>query len=203
MSSSPGWTAIVLAGGRSTRMGADKLAIDVDGASSLAHVLTDLGEVPVIVVGPQPELPTGVPTPIIVREDPPFSGPVAAIGAALFSVRTDVVAVIAGDMPFAVPVAARAVASLPPTADACVPVDGEGRQQYLCAAYRTGALVDATMAMGSLAGASMRQLLSGLTVVELPVPGDRLVDLDAPHDVERAHRIAETTTEGIADTGTP
>lgn len=199
MTAAPSWTAIVLAGGRSARMGVDKLAIDIAGMSSLARVLRDLGDaVPVIVVGPVIAVPDGVPVPVMVREDPPFAGPAAAIGAALPLVHTPIVGVIAGDMPFAVPVATAAVDHLPAGVDACVPVDSSDRRQYLCSAYRTDALRAAVAGFGALADLSVRRLIDGLSITEFPAPEDGMVDVDVPTDVERARRLAE----GIADTGT-
>ena len=198
MSQSRSWTAIVLAGGRSARMGADKLAIDIAGGSSLARVLHDLGDsVPVIVVGPSIDVSDATTPPVVVREDPPFTGPAAAIGAALPHVHTPVVVVLAGDMPFAAPVAKVAVAHLSTLADACIPVDSAGRRQYLCAAYRTDALRAAAADAGSLADLSVRRLVEGLSIVEIPTSDDAVVDLDEPADVERARWLAD----GIADTG--
>lgn len=197
MSEHRSWTAIVLAGGRSSRMGRDKLTVDIGGSSSVVRVLADLGTGPVIVVGSPPE---GWAVPgdcLVIREDPPFSGPAAAIGAALPHVRTPVVAVLAGDMPFAVPVATAAVGHLTPVVDACIPVDSAGRRQHLCAAYRTDALRAAAACFASLVDLSVRTLLDGLSIAEFPAPDDGLVDLDVLTDVERARRLAG----GIADTG--
>ena len=197
MSQSRSWTAIVLAGGRSARMGMDKLTVDIGGSSSLARVLRDLGAGPVIVVGTPPEGWAVLDDGLVIREDPPLSGPAAAIGAALPLVQTPISAVLAGDMPFAVPVARTAVARLPEGTDACVPVDSSGRRQYLCAAYRTDALRIATTGFPSLADLSVRRLLESLSIQEFPTPDERVVDLDEPADVEHARRLAE----GIADTG--
>ncbi|WP_167132156.1 molybdenum cofactor guanylyltransferase [Paramicrobacterium chengjingii] len=86
--------AIVLAGGRASRLdGADKASIQIDGRMLLDHALAAVvGCAPVIVVGP-PHLATapGRTAMTLVREDPPFTGPVAAIDAALKALEVDTV----------------------------------------------------------------------------------------------------------------
>ncbi|GAB2517932.1 molybdenum cofactor guanylyltransferase [Paramicrobacterium agarici] len=80
--------AIILAGGRASRLGGtDKASVDVGGRMLLEHVLAAVaGCAPIIVVGP-PHLAQTALRPhrdvTLVREDPPFTGPVAAIAAAL------------------------------------------------------------------------------------------------------------------------
>ncbi|MBT2533127.1 NTP transferase domain-containing protein [Arthrobacter sp. ISL-48] len=77
--------AVILAGGRSSRLGGTpKQRLVYDGASLLQRsVDAARGAVAVVVVGPESEiLPTGV---LNCREDPPFAGPAAAIGAGLES----------------------------------------------------------------------------------------------------------------------
>jgi molybdopterin-guanine dinucleotide biosynthesis protein A len=74
--------AIVLAGGRASRLGGRlKPTIEVGGVRMLDRVIAALaGHAPVVVAGPE-EL--AVPPDVVrVREDPPGGGPVAAIGAA-------------------------------------------------------------------------------------------------------------------------
>lgn len=68
---------LLLTGGRSRRMGRDKATLLVDGemlAARVARVLTTVCD-PVVEVG---DGVTGLPS---VREDPPFSGPLAALVA--------------------------------------------------------------------------------------------------------------------------
>jgi molybdopterin-guanine dinucleotide biosynthesis protein A len=75
--------AVILAGGRSSRLGGTpKQRLVYDGASLLQRSLDAAGgSAVVVVVGPEAGvLPTGV---LSCREDPPFAGPAAAIGAGL------------------------------------------------------------------------------------------------------------------------
>lgn len=91
--------AIVLAGGRGSRLGGtDKAAIDIDGQMLIDHVLAAVAEcVPIVAVGPPNLARSGV---TVVREDPPFSGPVAGIAAALDALIAAGVPRSGGESPF-------------------------------------------------------------------------------------------------------
>jgi len=94
----------VLAGGRSTRFGRDKLAEPYRGAPLLHHAVLRLSEVcdEVVVVvaaaGGEPSLPPGVAA-RVVRDPVPGQGPLVGLSAALEAARTHVALVAAGDMP--------------------------------------------------------------------------------------------------------
>ncbi|MES2867290.1 MAG: NTP transferase domain-containing protein, partial [Actinomycetota bacterium] len=76
----PATPTIVLGGGRSARLGGvDKSAVEVDGIALIDHVYAAIrGCRPVIAVGPDGIGRHGV---RVVREDPPFGGPAAAVAA--------------------------------------------------------------------------------------------------------------------------
>ncbi|MFN8031143.1 MAG: NTP transferase domain-containing protein [Dermatophilaceae bacterium] len=84
------WAAIVLAGGRAARMaGTDKIRADVGGQSVLGRVLAACAGARIVVVGP-PELADVVDgTGLLVREHPPFDGPVAGCRAGLAALDAD------------------------------------------------------------------------------------------------------------------
>lgn len=167
------WTAIVLTGGGSTRLGQDKATTVVAGQRMIDLILGQLPAVPVVVVGPDP----GIPGITVTREDPPGGGPVAALAAGLGCVTTPWAALIAADMPFAVPMLLR----LPRTGDAVVPVS-QGHPQPLCAWYRVGALGDLRPAM------SMRAVLAALDATYVEVPAAQVVDIDTPADLAQVRR---------------
>src|SRR4051812_30251957 len=98
----PPYAAVVLAGGRAARLGGQaKPQLEVGGRSMLAAVLTAVAAAdPPGGVGPPQPVPDGV---LVLREEPPGGGPVAAMRAGLARVGTDVVAVLAGDLPFLTP----------------------------------------------------------------------------------------------------
>jgi molybdopterin-guanine dinucleotide biosynthesis protein A len=177
------WTAIVLTGGRSRRLGTDKATAVVAGQRMIDRVLEQLHTVQVVVVGPDP----GVAGVTVTREDPPGGGPVAGIAAGLAHVHTEWVAVLAADMPFAVPM----LLGLPQTADAVVPV-ADGHAHPLSAWYRVAALPPLT------AGMSMRAVLASLSVHYVDVPAGAVVDIDTPADLAAVERTL--TIMGRMDT---
>ncbi|MGH2589524.1 MAG: molybdenum cofactor guanylyltransferase, partial [Actinomycetota bacterium] len=100
----PEATGVVLAGGRSTRFGRDKLAEPYLGMPLLHHAVLRLAEVcgdVVVVVAPDavdPALPVGVPV-RVARDATEGEGPLAGVYAGLLAVTTDVALVAGGDMP--------------------------------------------------------------------------------------------------------
>ena len=113
--------AIILAGGRSSRFGADKLAARLDGIPVLEHALRAVAQVadPVVVVvspdAPSPSVPSDlrvevVPARDLVAHQGPLAGLVGGL-AALASwadsegegAAPDVVLLVAGDMPTLIP----------------------------------------------------------------------------------------------------
>lgn len=104
----PPVAGIVLAGGRASRFGRDKLVEPVDGRPLLHHALIALAPAVdelVLVIRPHgapPRLPAeGVlPVPVrLVRDPEPFGGPLIALAAALETVTQPVALFAAGDMP--------------------------------------------------------------------------------------------------------
>ncbi|MGH2590318.1 MAG: molybdenum cofactor guanylyltransferase, partial [Actinomycetota bacterium] len=100
----PEATGVVLAGGRSTRFGRDKLAEPYLGKPLLHHAVLRLAEVcgdVVVVVAPDavdPTLPVGVPV-RVARDATEGEGPLAGVYAGLLAVTTNVALVAGGDMP--------------------------------------------------------------------------------------------------------
>lgn len=97
-------TGIVLAGGRSTRFGRDKLREPFRGAPLLHHAVLGLSPVcadVLVALRPgddRPPLPRGVR--LLVQHDPvEGEGPLVGLSAALPNVSTRLVVVIGGDMP--------------------------------------------------------------------------------------------------------
>ncbi len=189
----PAWTAVVLAGGRGSRLGGvDKPQLRLEGRSLLGRVLDAIPPtVPVLVVGPVQDVPRPVG---FCREQPPFGGPVAAVAAAVGSVRTPLLGLVGGDMPWAGALltdladqaAERGVGTIPDAGEALVPVDSAGRRQALCSVLATSAVRAALTRLGDGNGVSMRTLLGELTVVEFAVPAPQaaaLRDIDEPGDL--------------------
>lgn len=177
MSTDTQWSfdAIVLAGGEGIRLGGtDKAAVPVGGRPMLAHVLDAVrGARRTVVVGP-PTLETfGMDR---VQEDPPLGGPVAGLAAGLAHLGAGdevPVLVLACDLPLAVAAVPdlREALAKGEAVDGAVVVDADGRRQPLLAVYRRRALVAAVErleASGGVSGASMRRLLDGMVLAEVP-----------------------------------
>ena len=182
----------MLAGGRGSRLGGvHKPGLRIGGRTMLDRVLAAVaGAAPVIVVGPEQPVPSGV---TLTREEPPGGGPVAALAAGL-SLLPDpgFVAVLAADLPFLTAATVDALRAAC-TGDGAVLVDADGRDQYLAGVWRVAALRRALADFGEPAGGSMRQLVGGLAVARVTVAGGSGVpepwfDCDDPSDLERAER---------------
>ena len=204
--------AVILAGGRSSRLGGrPKQRLTYDGATLLQRSLHAAGGAgAAVVVGPDPGgLPAGV---INCREEPPFSGPAAAVAAGLAALARSGAArpltlVLACDMPN-VGVAVRALrealqsrdlsqarnAPEPPRSshrddalgpDGVVAVSADGRRQPLVGFYSTHVLqrsVQDLESRGALTNGSMTALLASLDVQLVTVPAGSTDDVDTWDD---------------------
>ncbi|MFE4541354.1 molybdenum cofactor guanylyltransferase [Arthrobacter sp. NPDC056727] len=182
--------AIILAGGRSSRLGGSpKSALMFDGATLLERSLAAAaGARRTVVVGPEAAgLPAGV---LTCREDPPFAGPAAAIAAGLDALRgagpADMVMVLACDMPRAAD-AVRALRDALPGAgaDGVMAASADGRLQPLAGFYGTAVLeraVQDAAARNALVHGSVFALLASLDVQAVTVPAGSTDDVDTWDD---------------------
>lgn len=198
--------AIVLAGGRSSRLHAsapgptpDKPLLSRDGLTLVDAVLTDLdrfaevGAAECVVVGPE-----NIPLPAdagLVREDPPYSGPAAAIRAGLsFMDGTDVrdsgpdaarrawVFVVATDMPHPGPGLAelrRAVLAHGSEETAFIGVE-DGRWQPLMSVLRLDRALEAFTEPAE--SQSVMSRLKRLSPVDVELPTGSSKDIDTWDD---------------------
>lgn len=195
MSDSSDFDAVLLAGGRAARLGGiDKTALGAAGSTLLDRALdASAGARRTVVVG----LRDGARAPadvVLVREDPPFGGPVSGLAAALDALPAGAptTLVLACDLvrPAEAVAALRAGSaqvgsSSSAAADGWVAVDDDGRRQPLLALYRSAALRRAVASLGEVDGASLRRLIAPLDIVEVPVPSALCADVDTPDDAER------------------
>lgn len=204
-----GTDAVILAGGRATRLGGvSKPDLMVGGQRLLSTAIAAAraaGAARIVVVGPPGLEAHGC---LHVQEDPPFGGPVAALAAGLDALpggpggrvapegrvsRPDVLA-LACDMPDADAAVARLVAArrAHPDADGVALVDASGRTQWLAAVYSRAALDRALEAMTApdgdrtrLQGAAMRRLVASVDLVAVD-DGGSTHDIDTWGDLGRA-----------------
>lgn len=166
----------------------DKVGIVVSGRALLAHACAAAEHArTLVVVGPAGL--AGTPErAIVTREEPPFAGPAAALGAGLAALGADpaaLVLVLAAD----VPRAAEAVPSLLTAAESCrdgvVARSSDGYRQPLLAVYRHASLAAALAAHAPLTDLGVNRVLRDLELHELDLPDGVLADIDTPADLQR------------------
>lgn len=204
--------AIILAGGRGSRLGGhDKALLTLDGVTLLERALAALADsaalapgATVTVVGPErPEVIARLSrtfsgaafTITTTRETPAFAGPAAAVaaGAAALGTATGQVLLLAVDCLRPREVIQYLLAAAPPSSSVLIPTDATGRQQPLASLWPAPLLLHAISALEAgrgLANASMRHLLAGVDVTSPhnlgdPPPG-LFADADTWEDMERA-----------------
>jgi molybdopterin-guanine dinucleotide biosynthesis protein A len=190
-------TGIVLAGGRSSRFGSDKLAADLDGRPLLHHAVEAVAAVvhEVIVIaapGVEPPIPAALGSRVRVVHDPePFGGPLLGLVTALSAVTTPLALVAGGDMPRMVPtVLRRLVTAVRPDRHAVI-LEVPGRIQPLPMALDVAAARAAAGASLGRGRHSLRDLLRELGAASIPAPvwlsldpsAATIVDIDRPGDL--------------------
>ena len=181
--------AIVLAGGRGSRLGApSKPDLQIGGRRLLDIALAAVAAArQVVVVGPV-DVPDGV---VRTREDPPFGGPVAGTeaGFAALPGHASWTLLLACDLPGA-ELAVRQLLSTEPAPEhdgACL-LDAGGRRQWLLGCYRTEALAARLADRGDPPLTAMYHLLDPLNLLGVTASPGCVDDVDTPSDV--AHWVA-------------
>lgn len=189
-----GVSAIVLAGGRSSRFGRDKLAEPVDGRALLLHAIDAVrpfaSEVLVVVApGAQPAVPPGI---LIVPDAKPFEGPLAGLLAGLGAAHEAMVLVTGGDMPELVGgvLAALLVPFDQPGTEATV-LEQAGRARPLPMVLRREVALDAAASLVAHGERRLRALVDALATIVIAEnawrtldPGGRSVfDVDTQADL--------------------
>ncbi len=181
-----GESAIVLCGGRSTRMGRDKAALAFGGETLLARVVRLVSQAAddvVLVAREGQALPEGAgleswssgrPLPRIVRDPAEGLGPLAGLAVGLGAVRGERALVVACDLPLLRPALARRLFELARDVDALVPVV-DGFPVPTLAVYARAA---AESARALVAARELRPRAFFERVKTRFVPADELRDVD-------------------------
>jgi molybdopterin-guanine dinucleotide biosynthesis protein A len=187
--------AIVLAGGRSSRFGRDKLAEPMDGRPMLERAIEAVGKVATdVVVVAAPDVAHAIPSGVAVARDRrAYEGPLAGLATGLAALQREVelVIVVGGDMPTLVPAVLTRLLGLVDAADAVVLEDDEGPRPLPMAARRSivQPVADRLLAAGER---RLRALLAELDAVVAIHPatwrvddpaGETLRDVDVPEDL--------------------
>lgn len=192
------WKAVILAGGRATRLGGiDKCALRNEAGESLLQLALQACRpaAMTVVVGEARMGATDTAALRVVREAPEYGGPVAALAAGLAAVDdvpAEWTALVAADLTGirdALPVLLDRAADADGATDAAIAVDPDGRTQWLLALYRTAALRRRLTAMDAgrpLEGASLRALLAGIPATTVPLPAHLCADIDTIEDARAA-----------------
>lgn len=188
-------SAIILAGGRSSRFGQDKLVAMLDGRRLIDHAIRSVhpfaSEV-LVVVAPDATLQVvhGV---TVVRDDVAFGGPLVGLLAGLREARYPAVLALGGDMPTLQPDVARSLLDrLVGDGVNGVVLEEDGRARPLPLVLRREA---ASVAAGRLVGAGERRLRAlveelGASIIPetewrpLDPAGRSLRDIDEPADLD-------------------
>lgn len=177
-------TGVVLAGGRSTRMGVDKATLAYEGRRLVDRAIDRLAEVcePVIVVTGDRSIADLA----VAQVRDAGVGPLGGIVAGLGQVTTPLAAVVAVDMPFADPALLQRLAEAWDGEPAVVPVAG-GCLQPLHAIYAAAAVDD----LAALLDAGERSPARALELL-----GCRRIQIDDPTFAVNLNRVEDLPPAG-------
>jgi molybdopterin-guanine dinucleotide biosynthesis protein A len=198
---SHGVSAIVLAGGRSSRFGSDKLGAKVGGRPLLNHAIDRLAAVSdeiLVVLAPGDEriLPRSTATVRRVVDPELHGGPLIGLLAGLEVADQPIVVLAGGDMPALSPVVLgamiRALVASEPGTDAVI-LASRGDRPPLPAVMRTGAATDVARRLVGDGERRLRSLFERLPTRAIdeaewrPLDPDAatLRDVDRPADLDR------------------
>ncbi|MFI5959664.1 molybdenum cofactor guanylyltransferase [Cryptosporangium sp. NPDC051539] len=188
--------ALILAGGQARRLGGvHKPGLLIGGVSLLDRVLAAVEDAaPRVVVGPPQPVPADV---LVVRENPPGGGPVAALSAGIEALADATprpvawLALLAADLPFLTRAVVSSLREAALVADGAVLVDDSGRDQHLAGVYRASALAAAVAEEGTPHGVPLRRVVARLSLERVrvsPAGVPPWLDCDDAEDI----RVAET-----------
>ena len=187
-------TGIVLAGGRSSRFGRDKLAERIDGRTLLDSAIEGVtpSSTEILVVA-APDAALDLPEAVRLARDPvEFEGPLAGVAAGLRAASEANVFVVGADMPSLVgAVVASMLAGLDQPGVEAVVLEHEGRPRPLPIALRRDAglaaadalLVDGERRLRALVDALAATVIPEATWRALDPYGMTVRDIDTPGDL--------------------
>jgi molybdenum cofactor guanylyltransferase len=196
-------SAIILAGGRSARMGRPKATLRLGGTTLIERTVAELARVfddIVVVAAPESE---GIELPIlstatIVHDDEAYRGPVDALARGLRAARYEFVFACSCDLPMLRAEVAAWMLSLADGYDAVIAwVDG--RLQPLHAVYRRrcDSALDAMLArgehrLGAVADAVTARIVSEIEYRRADLEALSCFNINTPEDYARAARLIDT-----------
>ena len=187
--------AVILAGGKSSRMGRDKLDLFVDGRTLLESVVSRFSMVfddvylSLADAGKYPEIKANRIVDVI-----PGMGPMSGLHAALSALPDDGAFLVAADLPYASPQAAKRMIELCQNHDACIIRLPDGRLEPLFGYYRKSLLGLCGKALKS--GNNRMTVLFEGTDVRFVAPGELgtlwdeklILNVNYPEDYEKLQK---------------
>lgn len=178
-------SALLIAGGRSGRLGQPKQSLEIEGETLAARAAGVLAQVArrVTVVGPPGERPDWAPAGCDWVGDPlPHGGPLVGLAAGLAAVRGELVAVAPCDLPLLVPATYRALRRFAVDGDAAV-ATWEQPQPLVAVYWRETALAAAELLLAQ--GEHRAQRLLGELPHTLVERREVALNLNTPTDLEQ------------------
>lgn len=198
----PSVAAVILGGGRSSRMGRDKASLTLRGRSLMEWTLDSAERVPglievVVVLADGQDLPfrTSLPATVI-HDEQPYAGPLVAIGSGLRAVTADVALVLGCDTPFVQPSLLALLVEHARDHAIVVPVH-DGRPQPLCSAIRRDAMpsiaaliAEGVRAASAIADDPRARLLEPADWAKVDPEALSFVGVNTPDELRQAEVLA-------------
>jgi molybdenum cofactor guanylyltransferase len=188
-------SAIILAGGKSSRMGSPKCLLPFDGEPLIAHLVHRLRSLfveVIVVAAPEQELPTLAVK--LVRDEVAFQGPVGGIYYGLQAASEDTCFVTACDVPFLNLSTVEFLLAARGAADVAV-AHWDGRLQPLFAVYRRSVLpfLKQQLAAGELRPTLLYEkvatkIVSAAQLSGVDAQGLSFININLPQDYQSALR---------------
>ena len=178
------YCAVILAGGRSVRLGGvDKASIEINGRTLLDRSLDAVIDAAEVVVVGQPVVPTEHPVTFTV-EDPAYGGPASGLlsGIDILLRTTPTLAVMAVDMPYLTSATFRRLHEAAVGHDGAMLIDPTGRRQLTFVVDRVRLLEVAPDYEGRH-NLPIHRLLDDLDLVDVPSEGSEHLDIDSWADL--------------------
>lgn len=132
--------AVILAGGRSSRMGTDKALLSFEGESFLMRIISELKNFDEIILSTSDDRQYDDCRLPVVKDIFPRCGPLSGLHAALSSCKSDALFCIPCDLPlFKLSLAEYICSMADDNYDAIVPISKDGHMHPLCAVYKKSA----------------------------------------------------------------
>lgn len=192
--------AVILAGGKSCRMGSDKAALRFGGQSFLERAISALEGFDEIILSTNNRAPYdayGLP---VVNDIYPGCGPIGGLHAALSACSSDALFCVTCDMPlFEAPLAAHLCAQFRADLDAVVAVSRDGYLHPLCAVYRktAAAVFERQIRAGrnKITDAYTQMRVRYAPLADTPYADTLLLNVNTPEELAQLRTVYESAAD--------